>query len=123
MNAEKHHLKALSIAPEHAITNGNYASFLLITNRVNEATTYLEKAFILNNNEKHDLLVELWFYKYAHYLESLDESEKAIELLLKEGVRSIGWNLDKNVEVAIENRHPNPEKLKELSDRITNLED
>jgi len=122
-NAEKHYLKALSIDPEDANFNGNYASFLLSANRKNEATKYLEKAFDLNKNEKKDLLVELWFYKYAHYLESLDESEKAIEVLLKEGIRSIGWNLDKNVEVAIENGHPNPEKLKEFARRITKLED
>ncbi len=120
-NAEKYYLKALAIDPEHANTNGNYAGFLLIKNRKIEATKHLEKAFQLNNNEKNGLLVELWFYKYAHYPESLDESEKAIESLLKEGVRSIGWNLDKNVEVAIENGHPNPEKLKELAERITKL--
>jgi len=120
-NAEKYYLKALAIDPENANTNGNYASFLLIKNTKNEATKHLEKAFQLNNNEKNDLSVELWFYKYAHYTESLDESEKAIESLLKEGVRSIGWNLDKNVEVAIENGHPNPEKLKELAERITKL--
>jgi Tfp pilus assembly protein PilF len=118
-NAEKHYIKALSLEPEKANFNGNYASFLLITNRKNEATTYLEKAFQLSDNKKNDLLVELWFYKYAHYLESLDESEKKVEELLKEGVRSIGWNLDKNVEVAIESGHPNPEKLKELAQRIT----
>ena len=112
MNAEKHYLKALAIDPEDANIYGNYASFLLIRNRKNEATKYLEKAFQINNNEKNDLLVELWFYKFAHYIESLNESEKAIEVLLKEGVRSIGWNFDQNIEVAIENGHPNPEKLK-----------
>ncbi|MCH8170190.1 MAG: hypothetical protein IIB07_03540 [Bacteroidetes bacterium] len=123
VNAEKHYLKALAIDPEDANINGNYAIFLLIRNRKNEATKYLEKAFQINNNEKNDLLVELWFYKYAHYIESLNESEKAIEVLLKEGVRSIGWNLDQNIEVAIENGHPNPEKLKELAQRITKLKD
>ena len=122
VNAEKYYLKALSIDSENASINGNYASFLLITNRKNEATKYLEKAFQLNNFEKNDLLVELCFYKYAHYFETLDESEKAIEELLKEGVRSIGWILDQNVEVAIENGHPDPVKLKELAERITKLE-
>ncbi len=118
-DGEKYYLKAISIDTENAINNGNYAGFLLITNRTNEATTYLEKAFLLNNNEKTDILVELWFYKYAHYFESLDESENKIEELLKEGVQSIGWNLDKNVEVAIKNGHPNPEKLKELAQRVS----
>ena len=122
-NLEEYYLKALSIEPEDPNNNGNYASFLLITNRIKEATKYLEKAFSLNNNEKNDLLVELWFYKYAHYLESIEESGKTIEVLLSEGVRSIDWNLDLNVKIAIENGHPNPEKLKEFEQRITMLED
>jgi protein O-mannosyl-transferase len=120
-NAEKLYLKSISIDPEEANITGNYASFLLVTNRKSEATKYIKKAFQLNNNEKNDLLVELWFYKYAHYFDSHNESENKVDELLKEGVRSVGWNLDKNVEVAIENGHPNPERLKEFSQRITTL--
>ena len=123
VKAKKYYLKTLAGNLEDADINGNYARFLLITNKKNEATKYLEKAFTLNDNEKNDLLVELWFYKYAHYLESLDEAEKAIEDLLKEEVQSIGWNLDINVEIAIKDGHPNPEKLKELAQRITELKD
>ncbi len=122
-NAEKYYTKALSLNPEHANNNGNYAHFLLITGRKNEATEYLNKAFRLNGNEKNDLLVELWFYKYAHYIESLKESEKAIEGLLKEGIQSIGWILDSDIEIAIKKGHPNPEKLKELAQRITKMDD
>lgn len=122
-NAEKYFLKALSIKPENANHNGNYSQYLLIQNRIDEAQKYLDNAFQLNQDKKNDLLVELWFYKYAHYLDSLDKSEDAIELLLKEGIRSIGWSLDKNVEIAIKNGHPNPEKLKELANRITKLEE
>ncbi len=121
VNAEIHFLKALFINPLHADFNGNYAYILLITGRQNEATKYIEKAFLLNNNEKRDLLVELWFYKYAHYQDSLAESEKAIEELLNEGVQSIDWNFDKNIEIAIANGHPNPDKLKEFAERITKL--
>jgi len=122
-NAEKYYLKAISIDPDDANKNGNYANFIFIINNINEATKYLEKAFELNNNEHSDLLIELWFYKYAYYFDLQDESEKAIELLLKEGVRSTGWILDKSVEVSIENGHPNPEKLKELAQRITKSDD
>jgi len=52
----------------------------------------------------------------------LYESTYRIEKLLKEGIRSPGWDLILNVEVAIKNGHPNPEKLKELAERITKLE-
>ena len=68
-------------------------------------------------------MVELWFYKYAHYTESLAEAESKIEEFVKEGVRSLGWNLEENVEAAIKNGHPNPMKLKELAKRITTMED
>jgi len=123
LNAEKIHLKTIAIDPENANNNGNYTCFLLIRNRKKEASVYLERALLLNKNKKSDLLLELWFYKYAHYFESLEKSEKEIELLLKEGIQSIDWDLSKNIEVAIENGHPNPIKLKELAERITKLVD
>lgn len=116
--AEHYYLKALSIDPKDANCNGNFACLLLIINKKEEATKYLEAAF-LNNNERNGLLAELWFYKYAHYPESIEETEKEIEQLLSEGVRSIGWDLSSNVETAIANGHPHPEKLKELATRIT----
>jgi protein O-mannosyl-transferase len=122
-NAEKYYLKALSIDPENAYNYGNYANFLIITNRIDEVSKYLEKAFILNRSEKNDLLISLWFYKYAHYPESLTESENALEELLTEGYNSITSKLDLNIEIAIKNGHTNPKKLRELANRITKLKD
>lgn len=119
VEAEKHYLKALAKDTESANNNGNFANLLLMLKRTDEAKNYIEKAFQLNNNLRNDLLIELWFYRYAHYHEFLEEAEKAIEMLLVEGFRSIDWYLERNVEVAIENGHPNPKKLKELADRIT----
>lgn len=118
-NAEKYYRKALVIEPQNANTIGNYACFLFIRNKTDDATQYIESAFLYNNNERNGLLAELWFYKYAHYPESCEEAEKEIEQLLSEGVRSIGWNFDGNVETAIANGHPHPDKLKELAARIT----
>ena len=118
-NAEKYYLKALSIEPDNANNNGNYAGFLFLVNRNEEAKKLLEEAYNLNQNEKNDLLIELWFYKYAHDFDSLKESEKKIEELLKEGVQSLYWNLEDHIEIAIENGHPNPERLKEFAKKIT----
>ncbi|MCD2259044.1 tetratricopeptide repeat protein [Psychroserpens luteolus] len=117
--AEKFYQKALSINPNDANINGNYARFLLISNKKDDATGYLEKAFLLNNNEKIDLLIELWFYKYAHYYDSINDSENRIEELLSEGIRAVGWSFDQNVDFALKNGHPNPDKLKEFAKRIT----
>ncbi len=121
--AEKFYKKALELDPEDANINGNYAQFLLIVGRKEEATEYLEKALKLSSGEKNDLTLELWFYRYAHYSEFLDEAEENIEKLLDEGIRSIGWDLSENVKIAIKNGHPRPERLKELAEKITKVEE
>jgi protein O-mannosyl-transferase len=118
-NAEKHYLKALASEPDNANANGNYAGYLLCINRKEEATKYLDKAFKLNDINKIGLLVELWFYRYAHYPEWYGESEKELDRLLMEGLTSPGWDLESNVEAAIAAGHPNPKKLKEFASAIT----
>ncbi len=117
--AEKYHLEALAIDPEDANLNANYANFLLCMKRKDIATKFLNKAFNLNKNYKPALSVELWFYRFAHYPEWYKESEKILGSLIKEGVSSPGWNLERNIEVAISMGHPNPKKLREFADAIT----
>lgn len=119
--AEKYYQKALALKPESANKNGNYTQLLLVTDRQNEATKFLEKALSLNKNEQNGLLLELWFYRYAHYQEYLTQAEQEIEKLLQAGIQSIGWHLEQNIEVAMANNHSNPNKLKEFAQRITEL--
>ncbi len=118
INAEKHHRIALEKENDNAIINANYASFLFGLNQVDNGKVYFEKAWHLNNNVRNDLLIELWFYKYAHFVDSREESENEILQLLKEGVRSIDWNFEQNINVAIENGHPFPSKLQQFSMQI-----
>lgn len=120
-NAEQYFLKALYSNPSDPHLNGNYAMLLFLLEKRDDAILYLNKAFELNQNKKHDLLIELWFYRYAHCLETIEESQKEIEFLLSEGIRSEFWNLKANVDKAIKDGHPNPEKLKEFAFRITGL--
>ena len=117
--AEKFYLKALQIERDNGHFNGNYAQFLLILSRKEEATKFLNKAFQLNKNEKNDLQIELWFYHYAHYFKEFPEAETQIKELLNEGIRSLHWNLEENITKAIEDGHPEPEKLKALAKQIT----
>ncbi len=119
--AEEYYLKALSLEPEDADFNGNYAQLLFITGRKEEAKSYLDKAFKFNNNEAKELSLEIWFYQYAHDFDSLEESEKAIVDLLDEGHQSVGWDFSENIRVAIEDGHPNPERLQVLADLIASL--
>lgn len=118
-NADKYYLKALSVEPENANWLGNYAQLLFIEKRKSEAVKYLEKAFQENNGVKNELLVELWFYRYAHHFDWLEKAEKEIDKLLKEGKKSEGWDLSQDIKVAIEEGHPNPGKLQEFACKIT----
>lgn len=117
--AEEYYLKALTIAPTNANANINYAQFLLERKELFKAEEYLEKALILNAGRKNDILIELWFYRYAHFSEFLIKAENKLKELLSEGIRSIGWNFNGNINEAIENNHPNPEKLQEFALKIS----
>jgi len=79
---------------------------------------FIQKAFI-TNVEENDVLVELWFYRYAHFPEFLSEAENKIEELLSKGIRSVGWDFSGNIERAIKEQHPKPKKLKEFASRIS----
>ena len=118
VKAEEYYLRALSADPNNANINGNYAQILLEKGKLKEAKIYIDTAYKNRSNE-NDLLIELWFYRYAHYPEYLKEAETEIENLLKNGFRSVGWDFSGNIEQAIKNGHSNPEKLKEFAKRIT----
>ncbi len=115
--AEKYFLKALEIAPSNLNTNSNYAQMLLEQGKTKDAEEYIKIAF--NESIENDLLLELWFYKYAHYPEFLEEGETKIEELLDKGIRSIDWDFSANISEAIKKGHPKPDKLKEFGERIT----
>jgi Tfp pilus assembly protein PilF len=115
--AENYYKKALELGPANANNFGNYSKFLLAQNRKEDAIPYLEKAFELCANE--DLLLELWFYRYAHYTEYYHEAKNKIEELLDKGVRSPGWDLAANVERAIKDGHPEPDELKRFAKMIS----
>lgn len=127
--AEEFYLKALAYDPKHRNNNGNYAQFLLEKGMIIESHEYVNRAFMPNegiyrdiSNEEYNnnsLLLELWFYRYAHFHEFMEEAQTKIEDLLSKGIRSKGWDFSGNIEKAIEMGHPNPDKLKELAKRIT----
>ncbi|MES2654999.1 MAG: hypothetical protein V4620_05380 [Bacteroidota bacterium] len=117
IEAEKYYKQSLKMEPQNANYNGNYAGFLLGLNRAMEGKKYLDTAFSLR--PKEDLELELWFYSFAHIVESMKDAEEKIKELLKEGARSEGWDFSLNIETAIKNKHPYPERLKEYAELIT----
>ncbi|CAC9632337.1 hypothetical protein, partial [uncultured Gammaproteobacteria bacterium] len=79
--AEKHYKKALELEPNDAAVNGNYAKFLLIKGEESQAQVYLDKAFNSVDNQQ-DLLVELWFYRLAHYPDYRQQAIEQLDVLL-----------------------------------------
>lgn len=116
--AEKYYLKSLAAKPDDANFNINYAQFFLIQGKTQDALIYMQKAFI-NIVGANNVLLELWFYRYAHFPEFLSEAEAKIEELLSKGVRSIGWDFSENIKRAIKDGHHNRQKLKKYASKIS----
>ncbi|RYY29746.1 MAG: tetratricopeptide repeat protein [Sphingobacteriaceae bacterium] len=115
--AEEHYMKALTTNPDNANVNANYAQILLERSKTFEAEKYMLKAFTYKNDD--DALIELWFYRFAHFPKFILEAEIKIEELLSIGIRSIGWDFSGNIREAIKNKHPKPEKLQEFALKIS----
>lgn len=118
IEAEIYYKKALNIEPTNANNNGNYAQFLLIQGKRDEANFYIENAFN-NQTTENDLLLELLFYRLAHYPEYFDEAKNKLDLLLSKGFKSMGWNFSKNIEQAKKEGHPNIKLLEDYAKKIT----
>jgi len=116
-NAKIYYQKALSIDSNDQNLNGNYAQFLLETGETHEAEKHLQIAF--NDREEDGLLIELWFYRYAHFPEFRTEAEGKIQELLSKNIRSLGWNFENNIEQALKDNHPDPKRLKQLAKQIS----
>ncbi|WP_151949448.1 SIR2 family protein [Aliarcobacter butzleri] len=117
-DAEIYYKKALDIDFNNANLNGNYAQFLIVLGKKEEAKSYIENAFKLYTIET-DLLVELWFYRLAHYPEYFEEAKKELDLLLEKDIRSIGWDFSKNIEQAKKEGHKDIKLLEEYAKKIT----
>ena len=116
--AEKYYKHALEIDSDDANNNGNYAGFLFSRGNKETALNYLTKA--VKNHIKEDLLTESWFYKYAHLENDRENSLKELHrLICNEKARSVNFNLQNNVDMAIKEGHPNPKLLQQIADIIT----
>jgi protein O-mannosyl-transferase len=118
--AKTFYKNALINEPNHANSNGNYAQLLLIDGKNKEAKSYIENAF-KNQPTENDLIIELWFYRFAHYPEYFEEAQNELETLLEKGIRSIGWDFSRNIEQASKEGHQNIELLEDYARKITTL--
>lgn len=117
--AEKYYKQSIKQFPPSANNLANYAHFLIIIKKnFKEAEKLIDKAFELKPFQK-EILVELWFYRFAHYNDYFVSGEKEVNKLIESGAKSIGWDLQSHIDIAKNNDHPNVQKLQEYSDKIT----
>ena len=116
--AEELYKKALELDPKNAQSRGYYAQMLLARGNKKQGEKYLEKAFSLKPPDE-GLLLEMWFYRYAHLADRYEQADKEIIKLLKKGVRSPGWDLSPNIERAKLDGHPAADRLEKLAKIIT----
>lgn len=120
--AEAFYKQAIEADPKHANILGDYAQLLLATGKKKEGLEKLREGTSLHAGQKeNDLSTELAFCWYAHGpAKERPEWLGRLKTMLKDGVRSKGWNLTSNVERAIDNGHPAKNWLGKLATVIAN---
>jgi protein O-mannosyl-transferase len=122
--AEKHFLKTIELNPLEPNYYGNYSGFLLAVGNREKGKEFLQKTFDFLKNSKTDqsLLIECYFYRYAHFfndpIQMKNDYERIISLL-NQNIRSTGWNFSRNIERAKLDGHPHPELLESLAKQIS----
>ena len=106
--AEEFYKRAIDADPKDTNIIGNYAMLLLSDGRKKEGLEKLNEATALHASEPaNDLSAELGFYWYAQG--PANERSKwlaRLKKMLKDGIRSPGWDLTPIVERAATDRHP-----------------
>ncbi|HWH07560.1 MAG TPA: hypothetical protein VNX21_00075, partial [Candidatus Thermoplasmatota archaeon] len=98
---------------------GNYSGFLFGRGRQHEAVALRERALALVTPQDGPLILELWFYGYAHTIPgSREDALRQVQALIVKGVRSPGWDLSLNVSRAEADGHPEAGWLRTLADVI-----
>jgi Tfp pilus assembly protein PilF len=118
--AKKYYKKALELDSNHANTNGNYAQCLLIQGKESQATAYLNKAFEFADKDKN-LLIDLWFYRLAHYPAYRVEAIKHLDDLLEAREGSMRWDFSGNIKRAKEQGFEPIALLQEYADKINRV--
>jgi Tfp pilus assembly protein PilF len=114
--AEQYFRKTLVFNPNDAVFNGNFAGFLLALGRKEEAEPHLVIA--MQTDMRLDLLLECWFYRLAHFPNYQNQAIHAIEALLNQGVRSVGWDFSFIIERAFLEGYSDVVLLQTIGGRI-----
>jgi len=115
--AEEVYHRYLTLSPHNANAIGNLAGLLLATGRSDEGLELLNKALqLVTSGDQASLLVELWYYAFAHNPgRDRVAALRELRVLLERGERSLGWDLSRNAKRAKLEHHPDGEWLDSLA--------
>ena len=119
--AEALYEQAIEADPQHANHLGNFAQFCLQRGEFNKGKELLDRAFAANP-EDPGLLLELWFYRFAHFPEAFPKALDEIWVLLEAGGCSEGWDFSGNIAEAEKDGHPELSRLRSAATAITRRE-
>ncbi|MBP7283137.1 MAG: tetratricopeptide repeat protein [Leptospiraceae bacterium] len=112
--------KGLLLDSDNVKLYSKLAHVLFLTGKQKEAVEAFDKALSMNP-EDQTILVELWFYAYAHIPERREEAEEKLTELIQNGAKSEDWDFAPNIEKAITDGHPDSNKLKFFVEKITGI--
>jgi tetratricopeptide (TPR) repeat protein len=116
--------RALAADPNHANNLGNYAQFLFISGKdygdFGRPVGIVEGLLARDDIEK-SIRLEICFYLLVHKPELESRVSHDIYRLIIEGVRSIGWSFDSNIDWAESHSDTRTRYLRLLADVITGL--
>jgi hypothetical protein len=98
-----------------SLADSYYAQLLLATGRKSEGMELLCRAELLVEDDDEGLQTELVFYHLAHDTAAWLKTLSKMRALLELGYRSEKWPLQRNVERAETDGHPNLELLRALA--------
>lgn len=118
--ADELYRKVLDEQPKDARALSGAAHSMFIQGRRQEGLVLLDRAFDAAMGEEPrrrsiDLLLELWFYRYAYDHDAGRDAIKAAVWLVKEGAKITRIDLGSIVAQAIAENHAEPDILRELS--------
>ncbi|MCK6543056.1 SIR2 family protein [bacterium] len=112
--------KAINLGTINPIIFGNFAQLLIWKREFPNAETKIYEAFLFPTHDEKQIYLELWFYRFANFYNQYgDACYDEILKLIRSGVRSPGWNLKPNIELAHEYGHPHVALLEKLDKVIT----
>jgi len=115
--AEKYFKRAIEANPKEPEFLCNYARLLLIQGKKSESKICIDKAISLNP-ANDNLLLELWFYRYALFPEWREDARREINILRQKGARLSRENMIPVIEITEKEGHLDARQLNELFETI-----